>query len=55
VLVVAYLVGSDIVIDHLAAVPAAQTLLSQLAEGGIGISIITYYEDIPDLKLSDIT
>jgi len=39
-----YLVDSDIVIDHLAAVPVAKTLLAQLAEEGISMSIITYME-----------
>ena len=36
-----YLVDSDILIDGLAAVPAARKLLTQLAEAGIAISIIT--------------
>jgi predicted nucleic acid-binding protein len=40
----AYLIGSHVVIDHLAAVPEASDLLSRLAKDGIAISIITYME-----------
>lgn len=39
-----YLIDSDVVIDHLADVPAATTLLGQLAAEGIAVSIITYME-----------
>ncbi len=39
-----YLIDSDVVIDHLADVPAATKLLSQLAKEGIAVSIITYME-----------
>ena len=39
-----YLIDSDVVIDHLAAVPAATQLLEQLATDGIAVSIITYME-----------
>lgn len=39
-----YLLDSDIVIDHLANVPAANQLLETLASHGIAISIITYME-----------
>jgi predicted nucleic acid-binding protein len=38
------LIDSHVVIDHLAAVPEASELLSQLAADGIAISIITYME-----------
>jgi tRNA(fMet)-specific endonuclease VapC len=37
-----YLVDSNIVIDHLLAVPTASALLEQLALEGIAISIVTY-------------
>ncbi len=39
-----YLVDSDIVIDHVAHVEEATTLLEKLAVEGIAISIITYME-----------
>ena len=39
-----YLIDSDIVIDHLANVQAANQLLEDLAPEGIAISIITYME-----------
>src|SRR6266851_5012510 len=39
-----YLIDSDVVIDHLADVAAATTLLEQLASEGIAVSIITYME-----------
>src|SRR6266487_3402376 len=39
-----YLIDSDVVIDHLADVPAATELLEQLASDGIAVSIITYME-----------
>jgi tRNA(fMet)-specific endonuclease VapC len=39
-----YLIDSDVIIDHLADVPAATKLLSQFAEEGIAVSIITYME-----------
>jgi tRNA(fMet)-specific endonuclease VapC len=40
----AYLIDSDVIIDHLADVPTATTLLEQLASEGIAMSIITYME-----------
>jgi tRNA(fMet)-specific endonuclease VapC len=40
----AYLIDSDWVIDQLAEVEEAVALLSQLAEDGIAVSIITYME-----------
>jgi predicted nucleic acid-binding protein len=39
-----YLIDSNLVIDHLANVPEASELLSQLAANGIVISIVTYME-----------
>ena len=39
-----YLIDSDVVIDHLADIPAATQLLEQLATDGIAVSIITYME-----------
>jgi predicted nucleic acid-binding protein len=39
-----YLIDSNLVIDHLANVPDASELLSQLAAAGIVISIVTYLE-----------
>lgn len=39
-----YLIDSDVVIDHLADIPTATTLLEQLAAEGIAVSIITYME-----------
>lgn len=39
-----YLIDTPWVIDHLAGLPEATELLSQLAEEGIAISIITYME-----------
>lgn len=39
-----YLIDSNLVIDHLADVPEASTLLARLATDGIAISIITYME-----------
>jgi tRNA(fMet)-specific endonuclease VapC len=40
----AYLIDSDVVIDHLADDPAAQRLLDQLTPDGLTISMITYME-----------
>jgi predicted nucleic acid-binding protein len=40
----AYLLDSDLVIDHLADDPAAQLLLDRLAADGLVISMITYLE-----------
>src|SRR5690349_12363942 len=40
----AYLIDSDLVIDHLADDPAAQRLLDRLAADGLTISMITYLE-----------
>src|SRR5579884_1867178 len=40
----AYLIDSDLVIDHLDDDPAARRLLDRLAEAGIMISLITYME-----------
>lgn len=40
----AYLIDSDLVIDHLADVLEASELLAELAEEGIAISVITYME-----------
>ena len=40
----AYLIDSDLVIDHLADDPAAQRLLDRLAPDGLTISIITSME-----------
>ena len=39
-----YLIDTDLVIDHLANIPAANKLLDKLAPEGIAISIITYME-----------
>src|SRR5918992_5639736 len=39
-----YLVDSNLVIDHLAAVPEASQFLDQFAQDGIVISIVTYIE-----------
>ncbi|MDO8689864.1 MAG: type II toxin-antitoxin system VapC family toxin [Dehalococcoidia bacterium] len=39
-----YLIDSDWVIDHLAGHPEATRLLTELAQGGIAISIVTYME-----------
>lgn len=39
-----YLIDTDLVIDHLATIPAANKLLDTLAPEGIAISIITYME-----------
>ncbi len=39
----AYLLDTDWVIDHLEGIPAAITLLQQLAPQGMAISIITYW------------
>jgi predicted nucleic acid-binding protein len=39
-----YLVDSDVVIDHLAAVPEASQFLDQFAQDGIVMSIVTYME-----------
>ena len=39
-----YLVDSDYLVDALAGVPAAVVLLDQLADDGIGISIVSYGE-----------
>ena len=40
----ASLIDSDWLIDHLAGVPEAQALLSELAPAGIAISMVTYME-----------
>jgi predicted nucleic acid-binding protein len=40
----AYLIDSDVVIDHLADDPAARRLLDRLAPEGLTISMITYLE-----------
>ncbi|HEX5504208.1 MAG TPA: type II toxin-antitoxin system VapC family toxin [Thermomicrobiales bacterium] len=40
----AYLIDTDIVLDHLAAHPEAVKLLDGLADSGLVISIITYME-----------
>jgi predicted nucleic acid-binding protein len=40
----AYLIDSDLVIDHLAEDPAARQLLDRLAPDGLTISMITYLE-----------
>jgi tRNA(fMet)-specific endonuclease VapC len=40
----AYLIDSDLVIDHLADDPAARRLLDRLAPDGLTISMITYLE-----------
>lgn len=40
----AYRIDTDIVLDHLAAVPAATELLDMLADSALCISIITYME-----------
>jgi predicted nucleic acid-binding protein len=39
-----YLVDSNVVIEHLAAVPEASQFLDQFAQDGIVISIVTYME-----------
>jgi predicted nucleic acid-binding protein len=39
-----YLVDSNVVIDHLAAVPDASQFLDRFAQDGIVISIVTYME-----------
>jgi tRNA(fMet)-specific endonuclease VapC len=39
-----YLVDSNVVIDHLANIPTASTLLHSLVAEGIAISIVTYME-----------
>jgi predicted nucleic acid-binding protein len=39
-----YLVDSNVVIEHLAAVPEASQFLDQFAQDGIVISIVTYIE-----------
>jgi tRNA(fMet)-specific endonuclease VapC len=39
-----YLVDSNVVIDHLGAVPQASQFLDQFAQDGIVISIVTYME-----------
>lgn len=40
----AYLIDTDVVLDHLGAVPAATQLLNVLANSGLSISIVTYME-----------
>ena len=40
----AYLLNTDILIDHFAELPAATELIDRLAPAGIAISIITYME-----------
>jgi predicted nucleic acid-binding protein len=47
-----YLIDSDILIDHLAAVKEANKLLEQLAPEGIAISIITYMEAYQGVRRS---
>jgi tRNA(fMet)-specific endonuclease VapC len=47
-----YLVDSNIVIDHLLAVPTASVLLEQLALEGIAISIVTYMEAFQGVEQS---
>ena len=47
-----YLVDSNIVIDHLLAVPIASALLEQLALDGIAISIVTYMEAFQGVEQS---
>ncbi len=47
-----YLVDSNIVIDHLAAVPSSSALLEQLALEGIAISIVTYMEAFQGVEQS---
>jgi len=39
-----YLVDSNVIIDHLAAVPDASQFLDQFAQDGIVMSIVTYME-----------
>lgn len=39
-----YLLDSDVVIDHLEAVPSIMSLLERMATDGIMVSIITYIE-----------
>ena len=40
----AYLLDTDVLIDHLAELPAATELIDRLAPAGIAISIISYME-----------
>src|SRR5688572_20606120 len=47
-----YLVDSNIVVDHLLAVPTASALLEQLAPDGVAISIITYMEAFQGVEQS---
>jgi tRNA(fMet)-specific endonuclease VapC len=47
-----YLVDSNIVVDHLLAVPAASSLLEQLALEGVAISIVTYMEAFQGVEQS---
>jgi tRNA(fMet)-specific endonuclease VapC len=47
-----YLVDSNIVVDHLLAVPAASALLEQLALEGVAISIVTYMEAFQGVEQS---
>ncbi len=48
----AYLIDTDWVLDHLAAVPEATHLLDELAPDGIAISIITYMEAFQGVERS---
>jgi tRNA(fMet)-specific endonuclease VapC len=47
-----YLIDSNIVVDHLLAVPTASVLLEQLAPEGIAISIVTYMEAFQGVEQS---
>jgi tRNA(fMet)-specific endonuclease VapC len=47
-----YLVDSNIVVDHLFAVPSAAVLLEQLALEGVAISIVTYMEAFQGVEQS---
>lgn len=48
----AYLLDSDVVIDHLADDPAALQLLDRLSPAGLAISVITYMEVYPGILVS---
>jgi predicted nucleic acid-binding protein len=47
-----YLVDSNIVVDHLFAVPTTSALLEELARDGVAISIITYMEAFQGVEQS---
>jgi tRNA(fMet)-specific endonuclease VapC len=47
-----YLVDSNVVVDHLLAVPTASALLEQLALEGVAISIVTYMEAFQGVEQS---